>query len=105
MTGSRASVPEAGPGAPHASAGEGRPARAADGAAPELKAAYIYLDAAEQVRRDTVPRAQALLTRLSTTNKPLAASLLERHACTTRASALGAPEKQRKVAQLLEPKS
>jgi hypothetical protein len=43
-----------------------------------LKAAYIYLDVAEQVRRDTVPRAQALLTRLSTTNKPLAESLLER---------------------------
>jgi MEDS: MEthanogen/methylotroph, DcmR Sensory domain len=43
-----------------------------------LQAASIYLDAAEQMRRDAAPRAQALLTRLSTINKPLAKSILER---------------------------
>jgi hypothetical protein len=41
-------------------------------------AAYIYLDVAEQMQRDTLPRAQALLTRLSATNPTLARSLLER---------------------------
>ena len=41
-------------------------------------AAYIYLDVAEQMRRDKLPRAQALLTRLSATNRALAASVLER---------------------------
>jgi KaiC/GvpD/RAD55 family RecA-like ATPase len=41
-------------------------------------AAYIYLDVAEQMRRDKLHRAQALLTRLSATNRALAASLLER---------------------------
>jgi hypothetical protein len=42
------------------------------------EAAYIYLDVAEQVGRDTLPRAQALLTWLSATNAPLAKRLLER---------------------------
>jgi hypothetical protein len=41
-------------------------------------AAYIYLDVAEQMHRDKLPRAQALLTRLSATNPTLARSLLER---------------------------
>jgi hypothetical protein len=41
-------------------------------------AAYVYLDVAEQMRRDKFPRAQALLSRLSATNRALATSLLER---------------------------
>jgi hypothetical protein len=41
-------------------------------------AAYVYLDVAEQMRRDKFPRAQALLSRLSATNRDLATTLLER---------------------------
>ncbi|MFL5935916.1 MAG: MEDS domain-containing protein [Gaiellaceae bacterium] len=41
-------------------------------------AAYIYLDVAEQMHLDKVPRAQALLTRLSATNRTLARTVLER---------------------------
>ncbi len=59
-----------------------RLAAAVDKALGELvgprEAAYVYLDVAEQMRRNEVPRAQALLTRLSTTNKALATSLLDR---------------------------
>jgi hypothetical protein len=72
-----------------------RLAAAVDKALTELvgrrEAAYIYLDVAEQMGRDTLPRAQALLTWLSATNRPLAKRLLERarthYGATTRRAA------------------